>query len=90
VGGTGAVREAERRAIAPMLPRDGDGHRPAADVRLRRVSEAARRRYAELRERIRQVQSRPEFEPVIALPTAEYLDAVLAAPIDRSDASGRV
>jgi acyl-CoA oxidase len=33
-------------------------------------------RYHDLREQIRQVQSRPEFEPVIALPTPEYRERV--------------
>ncbi|HWD85271.1 MAG TPA: hypothetical protein VG321_05945 [Solirubrobacteraceae bacterium] len=34
-------------------------------------------RYAELRYRIREVQSRPEFAPVEALPTAEYRERVM-------------
>jgi acyl-CoA oxidase len=33
-------------------------------------------RYRELREQIREVQSRPEFEPVVALPTPEYRERV--------------
>jgi acyl-CoA oxidase len=35
-------------------------------------------RYAELRNRVRQVLCRPEFAPVIALPTPEYRERVLA------------
>jgi acyl-CoA oxidase len=34
-------------------------------------------RYAELREQIRQVLCRPEFEPVVALPTDKYRERVL-------------
>jgi acyl-CoA oxidase len=34
-------------------------------------------RYAELRNRIREVQSRPEFTPVVALPTPEYRERVM-------------
>jgi acyl-CoA oxidase len=34
-------------------------------------------RYAQLRNRIRDVQSRPEFAPVVALPTAEYRERVM-------------
>jgi acyl-CoA oxidase len=34
-------------------------------------------RYAELRNRIREVLSRPEFAPVVALPTAEYRERVM-------------
>ncbi|HET9718444.1 MAG TPA: acyl-CoA dehydrogenase [Solirubrobacteraceae bacterium] len=34
-------------------------------------------RYGELRDRIREVQSRPEFAPVVALPTAEYRRRVM-------------
>ncbi len=34
--------------------------------------------YAELRDQIREVQSRPEFAPVVALPTTEYRERVLA------------
>ncbi len=34
-------------------------------------------RYVELRNRIRELQSRPEFAPVVALPTAEYRERVM-------------
>jgi acyl-CoA oxidase len=34
-------------------------------------------RYVELRDRIREVQSRPKFAPVVALPTAEYRERVM-------------
>jgi acyl-CoA oxidase len=34
-------------------------------------------RYAELRNRIRELQSRPEFAPVVALPTPEYRERVM-------------
>jgi len=33
--------------------------------------------YAEIRERVREVLCRPEFEPVVALPTAAYRERVL-------------
>jgi len=33
--------------------------------------------YAELRNRIREIQCRPEFAPVVALPTAEYREKVM-------------
>ena len=33
--------------------------------------------YAEVRERVRAVLSRPEFEPVVSLPTPEYRERVL-------------
>jgi acyl-CoA oxidase len=33
--------------------------------------------YADLRQRLREILSRPEFEPVVGMPTAEYRERVL-------------
>src|SRR6202042_2442679 len=65
-------------ARVPMLFRVASGTTDTERLEPGALARLLDGRYGELREQIRSVLTRPEFAPVMSLPTAEYRERVLS------------